>query len=692
MSYRLGVDLGTAYSSAAVGSQGKARMVALGNRSAVLPSVVFVREGGGVLVGEAADRRGMAEPARVAREFKRRFGDPVPFDLGGTELRAEQLMAIMLQAIFEATVAKEGERPDLIALTHPATWGQHKRAALRQAMADLDLDLPPVMLVTEPEAAAIYYAETEHLAVGEVVAVYDLGGGTFDAALLRRTEAGFDLMGPPEGIDRLGGVDFDAAVYAHVNRFLDGALDNLDLNNPTVTAGLSRLRADCVEAKEALSADTDVTIAVLLPNLRTELRMTRGELESMIRPALGDTIGALRRAMRSAHVVASDVRVVLLVGGSSRIPLVAQMVGAEVGRPVAVDVHPKHAVALGAALAADAAHQRSPEGGPPPEVGTVAAGGPAAFAAADLPPAPTPAPGPVPTLLAAPEIPRVGSSVTPTPPAAAAAARGWVPPVADATGSGPVGGGGRTAQVESASNRREDPAAIAARAIAARAIAAPATVVPAARGRSRLILVGALIALVALVAVVAVALSGGGTRGSDATRAVVSSGSTSPKPDSTGPVEDRTETTPRVANSAIPTPTEATSATVTLPTSTTLAPECVDRPFPFVCAMAVGVDAAGYLIIPFRTFGYTADTAARHIHFFFPAYPEIALDVTNAGNGGPNPQGHWILWDDPNPFGGSTAYKLSDARSISATEICVLVADSSHAVTPGTGNCLALPG
>ncbi len=586
-------------------------------------------------------------------------------------------MAIMLQAIFEATVAKEGERPDLIALTHPATWGQHKRTALRQAMADLNLDLPPVVLVTEPEAAAIYYAETEHLAVGEVVAVYDLGGGTFDAALLRRTEAGFDLMGPPEGIDRLGGVDFDAAVYAHVNRFLDGALDNLDLNNPTVTAGLSRLRADCVEAKEALSADTDVTIAVLLPNLRTELRMTRGELESMIRPALGDTIGALRRAMRSAHVVASDVRVVLLVGGSSRIPLVAQMVGAEVGRPVAVDVHPKHAVALGAALAADAAHQRSPEGGPTPEVGTVAAGGPAADAAADLPPAPIPAPGPVPTLLAAPEIPRVGSSVTPTPPAAAAAARGWVPPVLDATGSGPVGRGGPTARVESTSNRREDPAA---------------TAVPAARGRSRLILVGALIALVALVAAVGVALSGGGTRGSDATTAAVSSGSTSPKPGSTGPVEARTETTPRVGNSAIPTPTEATSATVTLPTSTTLAPECVDRPILFVCAMAVGVDAAGSLIIPFRTFGYTADTAARHIHFFFPAYPEIALDVTNAGNGGPNSQGHWIVWDDPNPFGGPTAYKLSDARSINATQICVLVADSSHAVTPGTGNCLALPG
>ena len=239
--------------------------------------------------------------------------------------------------------------------------------------------------MTEPEAAAIHYAATERIEPSQVVAVYDLGGGTFDAALLRRTDVdevgsdrGFEVIGRPEGIDRLGGVDFDAAVLAHVNRFLDGALDTLDLADPAVAAGLQRLRADCVEAKEALSSDTDTAIPVLLPGLHTEVRMTRGEFEGMIRPALIETVGALRRAMRTADVAPADVAAVLLVGGSSRIPLVAQLVGAELGRPVAVDAHPKHAVALGAALAAASADREASVG---PGPGARAAGGPAAAAA-----------------------------------------------------------------------------------------------------------------------------------------------------------------------------------------------------------------------------------------------------------------------------------------------------------------------
>ncbi|MGD9753881.1 MAG: Hsp70 family protein, partial [Acidimicrobiia bacterium] len=334
MSYRLGVDLGTTYSSAAAAVDGKARIIALGNRSAVMPSVVYARPDGELLVGERADRRGVAEPQRVAREFKRRMGDPNALDLGGVRLTADRLMAAMLPMIVQTAIEKEGGPPDRLALTHPANWGQAKRTLLRESVAALGLELPPLQLVSEPEAAAIYYAETEHIDVGEVVAVYDLGGGTFDAAVLRKTDTGFSLMGPPEGVDRLGGVDFDAAVFQHVNRFLDGALDQVDPNDPAVASGLSRLRADCVEAKEALSADTDVQIPVLLPGIRTELRMTRNEFEAMIRPALSESLGALQRALRSAHVVPADVRVVLLVGGSSRIPLVAQMVGAEIGRPV----------------------------------------------------------------------------------------------------------------------------------------------------------------------------------------------------------------------------------------------------------------------------------------------------------------------------------------------------------------------
>jgi hypothetical protein len=206
--------------------------------------------------------------------------------------------------------------------------------------------------LTEPEAAATSYAHAERVVPGTVVAVYDLGGGTFDACVLRKTDAGFELLGDPEGIERLGGVDFDQAILAHVSGALGGAVEELKPTDPAALAALARLRQECVDAKEALSSDSDASVPVMLPNLQTEVRVTRGELEALIRPPLVDSVAALRRALRSAGVQPEDVGVILLVGGSSRIPLVAQLVGNEFGRPVAVDAHPKHAVALGAALAA----------------------------------------------------------------------------------------------------------------------------------------------------------------------------------------------------------------------------------------------------------------------------------------------------------------------------------------------------
>ena len=113
---------------------------------------------------------------------------------------------------------------------------------------------------------------------------------------------------------------------------------------------MARLNDECVRAKEALSSDTEVSIPVLLPGAHTRVRLTRAEFESMIRPLLGDTVVVTNRALRSAGVTPSLIDVVLLVGGSSRIPLIAQLVANEFDRPVALDAHPKHAVALGAAL------------------------------------------------------------------------------------------------------------------------------------------------------------------------------------------------------------------------------------------------------------------------------------------------------------------------------------------------------
>src|SRR5262245_51810210 len=410
MAYYLGIDLGTTYTAAAAEHSGVVEALTLGNRTASVPSVVFLREDGQILVGEAATRRATTDPGRVAREFKRRLGDPTPIILGGTPYGAEMLMARLLRWSLDRVQEQQGEPPRAIALTHPANWGPYKLDLLRQAVRQVDLDA--ALYLAEPVAAATFYASQRRLEPGDTVAVYDLGGGTFDAAMVRRTAVGFDIIGSPEGIERLGGIDFDEAVYAHVQGAVGERLVELDPEEPAAQSAVARLRQECIDAKEALSSDTDVSIPVLLPGVQTEVRLTRAEFESMIRPAIGETIVALRRAIRSAGVAPDDISAVLLVGGSSRIPLVAQMVGAELGRPIAIDAHPKDAIAFGAAIAV-AGHRGAatpetvttvlPDATRPPPP-TMAAGASRPRGAPDPRPAPPAQPGP-----GAPTRPPLGS-------------------------------------------------------------------------------------------------------------------------------------------------------------------------------------------------------------------------------------------------------------------------------------------
>jgi molecular chaperone DnaK len=352
--YRLAVDLGTTFTAAAVQRDGRIEMAPLGDRATALPSLLYAVPDGGFLAGEAAARRALVEPERVASEFKRRFGDPTPIVLGGAPFGADALLAELLRAVLDRVQRMQGELPEGVVLTHPANWGPYKLELFSQVPRLAGLE--GAQTLAEPVAAALHYAANERVDPGATVAVYDLGGGTFDATVLRRVDAAFEILGTPEGIERLGGIDLDEAVFAHVRRSLDGAIERIDPEDGHTMAALVRLREECVLAKEALSADTEAVIPVLLPALQTEVRLTRGELEEMVRPPLEATIDALRRALRSAQVEPAELSAVLLVGGSSRIPLVGRLVSAALDRPVAVDAHPKHAVALGAA----SAHAPSP--------------------------------------------------------------------------------------------------------------------------------------------------------------------------------------------------------------------------------------------------------------------------------------------------------------------------------------------
>ncbi len=404
MSYFLGIDLGTTRTSAAVAYPGRpGEVVDLGDRSSAIPSVLYTGADGSVLVGDAAERRAITEPARVVREFKRRVGDPTPLVVSGVPWSPQELSARVVRWVVDRVREREGGPAARIAVTHPASWGPLKRELLGGALAGQGLQ---VSFLAEPQAAALHYASAERLGPGSTVAVYDLGGGTFDAAVVHKEPHGFSLVGRPEGIERLGGVDFDQAVFDHVRAGMPDAFAALDDGDPAVLAAVAAVRRECSEAKEALSSDTEVTIPVLLPGAQGSVRLHRTEFEAMIRPQIEDTVAALRRAVVSAGLTAESLTAVLLVGGSSRIPLVAQLVSEQLGRPVAVDADPKNAIALGAALSiapapaptGTGAHVPAPRSGgpgprpvpsgaPPWATGATTAVGAAGFAG--MPPSPT---------------------------------------------------------------------------------------------------------------------------------------------------------------------------------------------------------------------------------------------------------------------------------------------------------------
>ncbi|MCK9896348.1 Hsp70 family protein [Frankia sp. AgB32] len=423
MPYGLGVDLGTTFTAVAVGlpadltstsawpaadeAAGTARppggagrppveMVSRGNQSVVTPTVAFADRDGRVLTGEAASRRAVSEPTRAARGFKRSLGDPTPLVLGDAPYSPAALLAATLADAVRVVTAVRGTPPAGVVLTRPAVWGPYRMEQF-DAVPRL-AGIGPVGLVTEPEAAVTHYTAARPLADGDVVAVYDLGGGTFDTAVLRAEGGQARILGMPEGVEWLGGLDFDEAVLHHVDQELDGALSALDPADGEAAVGLARLRQDVVLAKEALSFDEETSIPVFLPTARHAVRLTRAQFEDMVRPAIDTTVEALRRALRSAEVAPADLRAVLLAGGSSRIPLVARSVQAAFGRPTLVDTHPKHVVALGAArlaacLAGPTPAVRAPGGG------RVAAGDPgrAGSATGGVPTGPTaavPAPRP----------------------------------------------------------------------------------------------------------------------------------------------------------------------------------------------------------------------------------------------------------------------------------------------------------
>ncbi|MGH3672977.1 MAG: Hsp70 family protein, partial [Pseudonocardiaceae bacterium] len=360
MGYWLGIDVGSTHTAAALcreqaGRRGLPEVVSLGSRSAVVTSVVYQGPEGQVVVGEAAERHATTHPERVVREYVRHIGEQGPMTIGATQHPASTIAAWTVRWVVDRVAQREGGPAQGITITYPAGWGAHHIQAMTDALRAADL--PEVTFCPESLAAAASYSIREPVGGNSTIAVYDLGGSTFDAAVVRRNGDGtFSVLGTPERIERLGGASFDDAVFGHVLAAIP-ALGELDLDAPVPPAVAARLRRsftacrrECAEAKEALSASAEVTIPVLFPEIQTQVTLVRDEFEELIHRLVAQTVEALRRALRSAGVDPVDLDAVLLVGGSSRVPLVAQVVSADLGCPVVAGSDPETAIALGAAL------------------------------------------------------------------------------------------------------------------------------------------------------------------------------------------------------------------------------------------------------------------------------------------------------------------------------------------------------
>jgi hypothetical protein len=348
----LALDLGTSRIAAATArlapsGESEAGSVVLGHRSGSIATVAYMTDDGDVLFGDAAEQRGFAHPDRLLRSFTRRIGDDVPLIAGGFSVMPESLCARLVVWVRDLVAHREDAPPALVALAHPAAWTGHRVAVLRAALSDAGIE--EVEFLPSATAGALHHESARALASGAIAVVYDLGGTSFESTVLRKADDGsFTVLGEPEIVPDHGGSLFDDAVMRYAVTASGVAVDAAR-GDPDAHVPLARLRRSCIAAKHALSFDAEATIPVPFPDAGASVRITRSELETMIEPALEPTLDALERSIRSAGRSAEQVDLILLLGGSTHIPLVAQQLSDRFDRPLAAASDA--AAAMGAALA-----------------------------------------------------------------------------------------------------------------------------------------------------------------------------------------------------------------------------------------------------------------------------------------------------------------------------------------------------
>jgi len=351
MARAVGIDLGTTNSVVSVLEGGEATVITNAEGARTTPSIVAFAKNGEVLVGEVAKRQAVTNPDRTIRSVKRYMGTDWTVDIDGKSYTAQEISARILMKLKRDAEAYLGENVTDAVVTVPAYFSDAQRTATKEAGEIAGLNV--LRIINEPTSAALAYG----LDKGEeeqTILVFDLGGGTFDVSLLEIAD-GVIQVKATSGDNHLGGDDWDDRVIQHLVKTFNGQY-GVDLSKDKMA--MQRLKEAAEKAKIELSSATNTSINLPYitagPDgpLHLDVSLSRAEFEQMTSDLLDRCKKPFEQAVKDAGINVSEIDHVILVGGSTRMPAVSELVKRLIGRDAHKGVNPDEVVAIGATLQA----------------------------------------------------------------------------------------------------------------------------------------------------------------------------------------------------------------------------------------------------------------------------------------------------------------------------------------------------
>ena len=347
MSKIIGIDLGTTNSCVSVYEGGEAHVIANAEGLRTTPSVVSFKNGE-IIVGEKAKRQALVNPDTII-SIKRKMGTSEKVKANGKEYTPEEVSAMILGDLKKTAENYLGEKVAKAVITVPAYFNDAQRQATKNAgkIAGLEVE----RIINEPTAAALAYG-LDKQDTNEKILVYDLGGGTFDVSILELGDGVFEVLST-SGNNHLGGDDFDNRLVDYIVSEIKKE-ENVDLSDDKMA--MQRIKEAAEKAKKDLSGMTSTQVSLPFiaqvdgAPINFEMDVTRAKFESLISDLVDSTMEPVRKALKDAKLTKSDIDKVILVGGSTRIPMVQDLVKKETGKDPSKGVNPDEVVSMGAAI------------------------------------------------------------------------------------------------------------------------------------------------------------------------------------------------------------------------------------------------------------------------------------------------------------------------------------------------------